>query len=106
MVQLRLTAEQATKLRQMDSQPVQLCDPSGEVLGWVEPPLSKEYVAQLKKKARSAGPWYTGDQVQERLKALQKERERVGDFDEAHMRELLKRLNDEDPGHMREGNQG
>lgn len=125
MVLLRLTEEQAEQLRQALSQPVQLCDPRGEVLGWVEPvhqknseplelcdssgavvgrfetPLTKEYVAQLKKKARSAGPWYTGEQVQRRLQALQAERERIGDFDEAHMRDLLKRLNGEDPGHMR-----
>jgi len=106
MVQLRLTEEQARLLRQGANQPVQLCGPAGEVLGWVEPQLTKEYVEQLKAKARSAGPWYSGEQVQRRLQALQAERDRIGDFDETHLRELLERLNKDDPGQHATGAAG
>ena len=101
MVDLRLTEEQATKVRQAIFQPIQLRDPEGRIIGWVEPELTPEALAELKRRVKSKGPWYTGEQVQRRLQSLQKEWDRLGGFDEAYLREFLRRLNEEDPGHMR-----
>jgi hypothetical protein len=42
-----------------------------------------------------------GAQVQARLHALQDEWDRIGPFDESHMKTLLEKLDAADPGHMR-----
>lgn len=95
-----LTDEQA-KIVTGTFDTVTVRDPSGRVLGHIEPKLTPEQIAELKRRAASPGPWYTGAQVQARLRALQEEWDRTGGFDEAYMREYLKRLNEADPGHMR-----
>ena len=66
-----------------------------------EPELTPEMIAELKRRAESPGPWYWGEQVQARLRALQEEWDRTGGFDEVYMREFLARLDKADPGHMR-----
>jgi hypothetical protein len=86
--------------------PVTVRDPGGKVLGRIEPKLTPEMIAELKRRAASPGPWYTGQQVQARLQALQEEWDRTGGFDEAHMRAFLDRLNAADPGHMRPKGEG
>ncbi len=100
MVQVILTAEQLQRVQQ-HGEAVQLCDPQGNVLCIVDPSLTREHVAELKRRAASPGPRYTGQQVQGRLQALQEEWNRTGGFDENHMREFLGRLNAADPGHTR-----
>jgi hypothetical protein len=100
MPELILTDEQARIVTQAMG-PVSVRDAKGTMLGRIEPTLTPEMIAELKRRARSPGPWYTGEQVQARLRALQEEWDRTGGFDEAHMLELLKRLDAADPGHTR-----
>src|SRR5438552_2078713 len=100
MVQVILTEEQASVLQQV-TEPIQLCDPSGRILRTLPPEYTKEYIAELKRRAASPGPFFTGAQVQARLRALEEEWDRTGGFDEAYMRDFLDRLNAADPGHMR-----
>ena len=100
MPELVLTAEQARIVAQALG-PVTVRDPTGKVLGHLQPRLTPEMVAELKRRAASPGPFFTGAQVQARLQALQAEWDRTGGFDEAYMRAFLERLNAADPGHMR-----
>jgi hypothetical protein len=100
MPEIVLTAEQA-RLVEESPMPVPVRDPRGNLFGYLEPPLTPERIAELKRRARSPGPWYTGAQVQARLQALEAEWQRTGGFDEAYLREFLRRLNERDPGHMR-----
>jgi len=81
--------------------PITVRDPRGNVVGQLEPKLTPEMIAELKRRAQSPGPRYTGEQVQARLRALQEEWDRTGGFDEKYMRAYLDRLNASDPGHMR-----
>jgi hypothetical protein len=100
MADLILTEEQA-KIVAASFGPVAVREPGGQVLGHIEPKLTPQQIAELKRRAASPGPWYRSDQVQARLRALQEEWDRTGGFDEAYVREYLKRLNEADPGHMR-----
>jgi uncharacterized protein YmfQ (DUF2313 family) len=100
MQQLILTKEQAEIVAQALG-PVSVRDATGNILGHIEPILTPEKIAELKRRAASPGPWFTGAQVQARLQALQQEWDRTGGFDEAYMHEFLKRLDEADPGHMR-----
>jgi hypothetical protein len=100
MPDLILNEEQAKIVTQTFG-PILVRDATGKVLGHVEPKPTPEQIAELKRRAASPGPWYTGEQVQARLQALQAEWDRTGGFDEAYLRTFLKRLNEADPGHMR-----
>jgi len=73
----------------------------GEHTGYIEPDLTPEMIAELRRRAASPGPWYTGAQVEARLRAPQEEWDRTGGFDHCYMRDFLGRLNVNDPGHMR-----
>jgi uncharacterized protein YmfQ (DUF2313 family) len=95
-----LTEEQATVIASA-REPVQVCDPAGKVLATIKPAFTAEELAEARRRVASPGPWYTSQQVQARLKALQEEWDRTGGFDEAHLREFLARLDAADPGHMR-----
>jgi len=106
MAEIVLTDEQARIVAQAYG-PVTVRNPNGTVLGHFEPPLTPEVIAELKRLARSPGPWYTSEQVQARLRALQEEWDRTGGFDKAYLQEFMERLNAADPGHMRsEGKTG
>jgi hypothetical protein len=99
-----LTDEQARIVAQALGGPVPVRDAHGNVLGHIEPRLTPEIIAELKRRARAPGPRYTGAQVQARLRALQEEWDRSGGFDEPYMHDFLKRLDAADPGHMRPTN--
>jgi uncharacterized protein YmfQ (DUF2313 family) len=99
MQQIILTKEQAEIVAQAFA-PVLVYDETGKLLGHIEPKLTPEKIAELKRRAASPGPWYTGEQVQARLQALEQEWQRTGGFDETYMQEFLKRLDAADPGHM------
>src|SRR5262249_50155525 len=101
MVQVILTEEQARLMRDAMGEPVQLSEPTGKVLVRIAAEMNQEFIAELKRRAASPGPWSTGEQVKARLRALQEEWDRTGGFDEAYMREFLQRLDAADPGHMR-----
>ena len=79
---------------------VEVKDPAGRVIGWLEPPPSAEQIAEWKRIARSSGPWFTSEQVFARLRALEAEWERTGGFDEVYSREFMAGLNADDPGHF------
>jgi hypothetical protein len=81
--------------------PVNVRDPRGNVVGRIEPKLTPELIAEPRRRAKSPGPRYSGAQVQDRLRALQEEWDRLGGFDEIYKREFLARLNVSDPGYMR-----
>jgi hypothetical protein len=100
MSEIILTDEQARILAESDGFVV-IRDGSGQTLGHIEIPLSPEKIAELKRTASSPGPFFTGQQVQARLKALEAEWERTGGFGLEYMDEFLARLDKEDPGHMR-----
>jgi hypothetical protein len=102
MLQITLTDEQA-KLIVESHLPIEVRDQRGNVLGHIEPALTPERIAELKRRARAPGPRYTGAQVQARLQALEQEWQRRGGLDEATLRELLRQMNEQDPGHMRSG---
>jgi uncharacterized protein YmfQ (DUF2313 family) len=77
--------------------PVKVCQPNGMVLGYIEPQLTPEMIAELKRRAGAPGFRYTGKQVQARLRALQEEWDRTEGFDKAYMDEFLKRCDVADP---------
>jgi len=56
---------------------------------------------EFKPSAASHGPYFTGAQVQNRLRALQQEWQRTGGFDHGYMEAFLAQLDETDPGHMR-----
>jgi hypothetical protein len=78
------------------TRPVVIKLPDGRVLGTVGPVFTSEQIAELKAKA-NAGPWYSGDQLQARLKALDAEWARTGGFDQEYMRTFLSKLSESDP---------
>jgi hypothetical protein len=100
MPELMLTEDQTRLLAQAQG-PVAVRDANGNLVGHVEAPLTPEMIAELKRRAASPGPFFTGVQVQARLRALQEEWDRTGGFDEAYMHEFLAKLDAADPGHMR-----
>src|ERR1700677_1035550 len=73
-------------------------DTKGRVVGRIEPELTLEMIAELKRQAESPGPWYTSEQVQARLRGLQEEWDRTGGFDEHRMKDLLSQMDAVDPG--------
>jgi hypothetical protein len=101
MSEVILTETQAKVVFDAFGGPITVRDATGNVLGQFEAKLTPEQVAELKRRAASPGPWFTGKQVQARLQALQQEWDRTGGFDEAYLREFLERLDEADPGHMR-----
>jgi hypothetical protein len=100
MPEVILTEEQAKIVAQAGG-PVAVRDSKGNVLGHIEAKPTPEEIAELKRRAASPGPFFTGAQVQARLRALQEEWDRTGGFDEVYMREFLAHLDAADPGHMR-----
>jgi hypothetical protein len=100
MPELILNDEQAKVVDQANGT-LLVRDTKGRVVGRIEPELTPEVIAELKRRAASPGPRYTGEQVQARLRALQEEWDRTGGFDVKRARELLAELNAADPGHER-----
>ena len=100
MIEIVLTDEQA-KVVTGALGPVSVRDANGRLIGRLEPKWTPELIAELKRRAASPGPWYTGEQVQARLRALQEEWDRTGGFDKEYMRDFLARLDAADPGRMR-----
>ncbi len=101
MPEIVLTTEQAKIVAQSLGSPITVRNERGAIVGHLEPKLTPEMIAELKRRAASPGPFYSGAQVQARLKALQDEWGRTGGFDEGYMREFLSSLDKTDPPHMR-----
>jgi hypothetical protein len=103
MPEIVLTDEQ-TKQLAGGFIPVLVKDSSGRVVGRLEPTLSPEMIAELKRRA-ATGPFYSSDQVRARLQALENEWQRVGGFDSAYALAFLERLNARDPGKIQKPKQ-
>jgi hypothetical protein len=99
MPELILTEEQASIVATALG-PIPIRDTKGEILGHLEPKVTPEMSAELKKRARAPGPRSTGEQVQARLQVLQDEWDRIGGFDEEYMHKFLAQLDEKDHGHM------
>jgi hypothetical protein len=88
MAEIVLTEEQAAIYRQA-KEPVRVRDSHGIILGALDPGLTPEFIAELKRRAASPGPWFTGEQVRRHLHALKEAWDREGPFDEKRMREIV-----------------
>lgn len=96
MSEIVLTEEQTKQLTGTFNR-VTVKDSAGNILGHIEPPLSPEFIAELKRRSASPGPRYSGAQIQSRLAALQLEWERTGGFDAAQLKLFLDQLAESDP---------
>ncbi|HEY7329859.1 MAG TPA: hypothetical protein VH592_19650 [Gemmataceae bacterium] len=101
MKHLILNDEQMKVLAEVQRQ-IEVRDSNGHLIGYLHfVRVTQTEIDEAKRRLASPGPWFTGEQVQARLKALEQEWDRTGGFDEAYMHDFLKRLDAEDPGHMR-----
>lgn len=91
MSKIVLTNDQLQVLHQATG-PVPICHPEGTVVGTVDPDLTPEFIAEMKRRAASDGPWYTSEQVSGHLQSLQEAWDREGGFDKARMHELLAQI--------------
>lgn len=96
MPEIVLTEEQVKQLAGAVA-PVEVKDATGRVVGRLDPVLSPEFIAELKRRASTPGPRYSGAHVQARLQALHAERERIGPFDAEYAKAFLDRLEQTDP---------
>lgn len=96
MPEIILTDEQAKQLAEAVA-PLEVKDAAGRVVGRLDPVLTPEFIAELKRRAAAPGPRYSGAQIQARLQALQAEQERVGRFDAQYARAFLDRLEQANP---------
>lgn len=69
MPHITVTAEQA-KLIATGPDGIEICDPSGRILGHVEPPVPPEEIEIAKARMNWPGPWYTTEQVLAHLQSL------------------------------------
>ena len=99
MPEVILTTEQVRIVNQANGRVI-VRDANGTILGRIQPEITPELIQELKRRAATPGPRYTGTQVQARLRALQEEWDRMGGFNLEYMQDFLKRLNDAEPGHM------
>lgn len=88
MTRIMLTPDQANLYHQA-KEPVQICDTQGTVICTLTPPLTPEYIAELKRRAASPGPWYSGDDIQNMFRFLEDAWAKEGAFDETRLNQLL-----------------
>lgn len=75
MTQIVLTAQQASVLSAA-TEPVAICRPDGTLVAVVPHPgepgsseLTPEEIAEFRRRAQSAGPWYSVEELFQRVKA-------------------------------------
>lgn len=95
MTQIVLNPEQV-KLYHQAKEPVQICDPSGKVLGTLPPDYSAEFIAELKRRAQTPGRRFTSEQVTRHMQALAEVWKQEGPLDEKRTLEVLERIRAED----------
>jgi len=86
--QIRLTTEQAAAFVDQ-TEPVVLCDEQGNVIGTAIPPKLRMIIEENKRRARSAGPRYSSEQVRELMRELSDAREREGAFGADRKNEIV-----------------
>lgn len=70
MTRLVLSDEQAQALS-LSEETVELVDEQGNHLGYVATGFSREEIAQAERRAGSAGPWYTTEEVLKHLESME-----------------------------------
>jgi hypothetical protein len=70
MTDIRLDEEQAAVVAKA-LEPVRVCAPNGDVLGFIKPAFTAADIAEAKRRSMSEGPWYTTKQVLEHLHELE-----------------------------------
>jgi hypothetical protein len=80
-------------------QPTPNPEPGHESPGRPEAGWTPEELATIRRRRNRHGPFFFGEQVQDRLKALEKEWDRTGGFDKEYMEALLAQLDEGDPPH-------
>ena len=70
MAQIVLSDDQA-KAVQAATGVVEVRDRQGNLLGYVSPPPSDAEIAEARRRLESDGPWYTTEEVMDRLKSLE-----------------------------------
>jgi hypothetical protein len=88
MTQIILTPDQL-KLYHQAKEPVQVCDNEGKVLATVMPDHSAEFIAEMKRRAASPGPWFTQGDIQAMFRFLEDAEAKEGKLDEQRLRILL-----------------
>jgi hypothetical protein len=105
ITQLVLTEEQAQLVRSA-SGPVQICDPVGNVLAHARPvvgleqldPIDREAVENyLRRRHEPKQKGYSSQHVQAMFQTLEREWQRTGGFDKAHLNAFLERWRSENP---------
>lgn len=91
MSEIVLTEEQTKQLAGRVAR-VEVKNTSGQVIGYLETIPSPEFIAEMKRRAASPGPRYTGAAVLAMLDALQAERDRIGPFSMEYLEEFVNRL--------------
>jgi len=94
MPQITLTEEQY-KVYEGAIGPIDIRAPGGGVVGQIVgrlPHETPEFFAELKRRAATPGPRYSGEDIQDMFKALEAEWERTGGFDEDYAAEFVRRL--------------
>jgi hypothetical protein len=100
MAQITLTDEQALVVAST-WKAVRVYDAGGNLLGMIAPVSIEEDIAETERLFPSSPLYYTGEQVQARLRALREEWDRRGGFDHGYMHPFLEQLNAADPGRTR-----
>jgi hypothetical protein len=84
--------EEQAKLLTLAGETVEICDPQGKILCRLDPPITEEEIAELKRRGKSPGPWYSGEQVRQTLKTLEEIWNREGPFDKQRLKEILEQI--------------
>ena len=69
MTQIVLPREQADIVARA-IEPIQVCDPNGELIGYIDPVWTREDIDEAKRRIASNQPRYTTAQVMEHLQSL------------------------------------
>jgi hypothetical protein len=88
MTKIILTLDQASLYHEA-KEPVQICDAHGKVICTLTPPLTPEYIAELKRRGASPGPWYSGTDVQKMFRFLEDAQAKEGGLNEPRLNQLL-----------------
>jgi hypothetical protein len=95
MLELVLTEEQAKFVAQANS-PIAVRDPQGNWLGRIDPREAAIVAEVLSRRGKPQQKGIPGHKVQEHLRALQAEWDRLGGFDRDYMHRFLEKLRAED----------
>jgi hypothetical protein len=70
MTQIVLPREQADVVARA-IEPIEVCDPNGELLGYIDPVWTREDIDEAKRRIASDQPRYTTAQVMKHLQSLE-----------------------------------